>query len=259
LHYEMYYMQVGMSRSRVARPPAAPAPAGALGVKTVDRQGSDAILRPLNSRLIFLNPTNRGAPSAGAFPMFAVVRTGGKQYKVSPNDVIVVERLAGDAGSTVSLDDVLMVSDGAKTTVGTPTVSGAKVAAEVVDQARGDKIVVLKFRQRTRSFRRTKGHRQEITVLRVTEISAPGMTTARAEAKAARPKKAEAAEGDAEAAPTKATAPKSKRGAGKAQGSKKAQATKKAPAAKKAAAPKAKKKAPAKKAGKSKTKSKKDS
>ncbi len=187
--------------------------------------------------------------------MFAVVRTGGKQYKVSPNDVIVVERLAGDAGSTISLDDVLMVSDGAKTTVGTPTVSGAKVAAEVVDQARGEKIVVLKFRQRTRSFRRTKGHRQEITVLRVTEISAPGMTTARAEAKAARPKK-EAAEGEtAEAAPRKA---KSKRSAGKAQGAKKAAAAKKSPAAKKAkaAAPKKKAAAKGKSQGKSKAKSK---
>lgn len=187
--------------------------------------------------------------------MFAVVRTGGKQYKVSPNDVIVVERLAGDAGSTISLDDVLMVSDGAKTTVGTPTVSGAKVAAEVVDQARGEKIVVLKFRQRTRSFRRTKGHRQEITVLRVTEISAPGMTTARAEAKA-KPAKKEAAEGETPAAaPRKA---KSKRSAGKAQGAKKAEAAKKSPAAKKAkaAAPKKKAAAKGKSAGKSKAKSK---
>jgi large subunit ribosomal protein L21 len=145
--------------------------------------------------------------------MFAVVRTGGKQYKVSPGDIIVAERIAGDAGSTVQLDDVLMVSDGAKTSVGTPKVAGAKVAAEVVDQGRGEKIVVLKFRPRTRSFRRTKGHRQEITVLRVTEISAPGMTTARAEAKAVRPKKAETgeAEGDtAEAAPKKKAAAKSK-------------------------------------------------
>lgn len=181
--------------------------------------------------------------------MFAVVRTGGKQYKVSPNDVIVVERLAGDAGSTISLDDVLMVSDGAKTTVGTPMVTGAKVAAEVVDQARGEKIVVLKFRQRTRSFRRTKGHRQEITVLRVTEISAPGMTTARAEAKAAHPKKAEAT---TEAAPRTT---KSKRSAGKAVGAKKL-AAKKATASKSPALPKAKKKAAAKPAAKGKTKSK---
>ena len=186
--------------------------------------------------------------------MFAVVRTGGKQYKVSPNDVIVVERLAGDAGSTISLADVLMVSDGAKTSVGTPTVSGAKVAAEVVDQARGEKIVVLKFRQRTRSFRRTKGHRQEITVLRVTEISAPGMTTARAEAKAAPPKK-DAADETTAAAPRKA---KSKRSAGKAQGAKKAEAAKKSPAAKKAkaAAPKKKAAAKGKSSGKGKAKSK---
>jgi large subunit ribosomal protein L21 len=114
--------------------------------------------------------------------MFAVVRTGGKQYKVSPGDVIVAERLAGEAGATIELADILMVSDGAKTTVGTPTVAGAKIAAEVIDQARGEKIVVLKFKRRQR-YRRTLGHRQEQTILRVTEISAPGMTTAKAEAK----------------------------------------------------------------------------
>ena len=144
--------------------------------------------------------------------------------------MIVVERIAGDAGSTVQLDDILMVSDGSKTTVGTPTVAGAKVAAQVVDQARGEKIVVLKFRPRTRSFRRTKGHRQEITVLRVTEISAPGMTTAKAEAKPKRaPKAAAPAEGTeaVEAAPAKKSKGKT--------------AAKKAPAKKPAAKSKSKK------------------
>ena len=189
--------------------------------------------------------------------MFAVVRTGGKQYKVSPDDVIVVERLAGDTGSTIQLEDVLMVSDGAKTTVGTPRVSGAKVAAQVVDQARGEKIVILKFKRRQR-YRRTLGHRQEITVLRVTEISAPGMETARAAAKAERPKKAEAAEGATAEAALRKT--KSKRSAGKAEGAKK-QAAKKAAAPKSAAMPKNPKKKPAAKAagkGKGKSKSKKE-
>jgi large subunit ribosomal protein L21 len=164
--------------------------------------------------------------------MFAVVRTGGKQYKVSPGDVIVAERLAGAAGSTIELADILMVSDGAKITVGTPTVAGAKIAAEVVDQCRGEKVIVLKFRRRKRSERRTKGHRQEQTILRVTEISAPGMTTAKAEAKPKKaPKQAAAAETDtADAKPAK------KAKAGKTAGAAKAKA--KAPAKKTAKAKK---------------------
>jgi large subunit ribosomal protein L21 len=144
--------------------------------------------------------------------MFAVVRTGGKQYKVSAGDVIVAERLAGEAGSTIELADILMVSDGAKVTVGTPTVAGAKIAAEVVEQGRGEKIVVLKFKRR-KKYRRTLGHRQEQTILRVMEISAPGMTTAKAEAKPKKaPKKAAAAETatDAEAKPAKKAAAKGK-------------------------------------------------
>ena len=144
--------------------------------------------------------------------MFAVVRTGGKQYKVSAGDVIVAERLAGEAGSTIELADILMVSDGAKVTVGTPTVAGAKIAAEVVEQGRGEKIVVLKFKRR-KKYRRTLGHRQEQTILRVMEISAPGMTTAKAEAKPKKaPKKAAAEETatDAEAKPAKKAAAKGK-------------------------------------------------
>ena len=163
--------------------------------------------------------------------MFAVVRTGGKQYKVSPDDVIVVEHLAGEAGSTLALDDVLMVSDGVKVSVGTPTVTGARVAATVIDQARGDKIVVLKFKRRQR-YKRMMGHRQEITVLRVTEISAPGMTTARAEAKAKHVPKADVAEGAGEAGDEAAAAPakKARKSAGKPAG--KAAAKKAAPKAK---------------------------
>ena len=169
-------------------------PGRAATLRIVDSPGFGGILRALKNSLDW------------RVLMFAVVRTGGKQYKVSPDDIIVVERLAGDAGSTIELDDILMVSDGSKTSVGTPTVAGAKIAATVVDQARGEKIVVLKFKRRQR-YRRTMGHRQNITVLRVIEISAPGMTTAKAEAKPKHvPKVVEAsdAEGAVEAAPKKA-------------------------------------------------------
>lgn len=107
--------------------------------------------------------------------MFAVVRTGGRQYRVTPNDVIIVERLAGESGGTIALDDVLLVGDGNTTALGRPRVEGAQVAAEILDQARADKIIVFKFKRR-KKYRRTAGHRQNITVLRITEIRAPGMT-----------------------------------------------------------------------------------
>lgn len=102
--------------------------------------------------------------------MFAVIRTGGKQYKVANGDVIRVEKLAGEAGASITLDDVLMVSDGGNTTVGTPTVAGATVVAEVVAQDRNDKIIVFK-KKRRQNYRRKNGHRQEVTVLRVTGIN----------------------------------------------------------------------------------------
>jgi large subunit ribosomal protein L21 len=104
-------------------------------------------------------------------PMFAVVKTGGKQYKVASGDVIKVEKLLADAGSNVELDEVLMVGDDKGVTVGAPTVSGAKVAAEVLEQIRGPKITIFKKRRRKNS-RRSRGHRQSLTVLRVKEITA---------------------------------------------------------------------------------------
>jgi large subunit ribosomal protein L21 len=106
--------------------------------------------------------------------MFAVIRTGGKQYKVAHNEVIVVERMLGDSGSTVDLGDVLIVGDGTKTTVGKPVVDGAKVLATVVEHSRGEKITVFK-RKRRQGYRRTAGHQQEQTVLRISDITAPGM------------------------------------------------------------------------------------
>ena len=99
--------------------------------------------------------------------MFAVIQTGGKQYKVAKDDVIRVEKLAGEAGEQVVLDQVLMVGD----KVGAPTVAGATVTATVVAQARGPKIIIFKKRRRLNS-RRKNGHRQDLTILRITDIAA---------------------------------------------------------------------------------------
>jgi large subunit ribosomal protein L21 len=98
--------------------------------------------------------------------MFAVIKTGGKQYKVAKDDVIVVEKLPGEAGSTVTLDEVLMVGD----KIGAPVVAGAAVTATVVEQTRGEKIIVFK-KKRRQTYRRKNGHRQDLTVLRITDIA----------------------------------------------------------------------------------------
>lgn len=103
--------------------------------------------------------------------MFAVVRTGGKQYRVQKDDVIKVEKLDGKAGDKVTLDDVLFVNDGKASKIGEPTVKGASVTAELVAQDRGPKIVVFK-KKRRQNYRRKKGHRQDITVLRIKDIKA---------------------------------------------------------------------------------------
>jgi large subunit ribosomal protein L21 len=105
--------------------------------------------------------------------MFAVIRTGGKQYRVAEGDVIKVERLAdAEPGATIALSEVLMVGgEGADATVGAPLVAGASVAAEVIAQDRGPKIIVFK-KKRRQNYRRKNGHRQDLTVLRITGISA---------------------------------------------------------------------------------------
>jgi len=102
--------------------------------------------------------------------MFAVIRTGGKQYKVANGDVIRVEKLEGEAGASITLDDVLVVSDAGNTMIGTPTVAGASVNAEVVAQDRGPKIIVFK-KKRRQNYRRKNGHRQDLTILRITGIN----------------------------------------------------------------------------------------
>ena len=105
--------------------------------------------------------------------MFAVIRTGGKQYKVAKDDVIAVEKLAGEPGAMLELGEVLMVGgDGAEVATGTPLLAGALVTAELVEHRRADKIIVFK-KKRRHNYRRKNGHRQHQTVLRITEIS-PG-------------------------------------------------------------------------------------
>ena len=98
--------------------------------------------------------------------MFAVIKTGGKQYRVVSGDVIKVEKLEAEAGATIALDQVLMVGD----KIGAPTVAGASVTATVVEQTRADKVIIFK-KKRRQNYRRKKGHRQELTVLRITNIA----------------------------------------------------------------------------------------
>jgi large subunit ribosomal protein L21 len=124
--------------------------------------------------------------------MFAVVRTGGKQYRVAAGDKIVVEKLAGEAGDTITLGDVLIAGEGAELR---PT-DGLTVSAEIIAQAKGEKVIVFKKRRR-HNYRRKKGHRQQHTILKILGIGD--------EAKSAKPKKAAAAKGPAaEAAPAPA-------------------------------------------------------
>jgi large subunit ribosomal protein L21 len=124
--------------------------------------------------------------------MYAVIRTGGKQYRVTPEDVIVIEKITGDEGSIVEFAEVLMVGGDGSPQVGAPTVSGASVAGQVVTQGRGDKILVFK-KKRRKNYRRKAGHRQELTTVRITEILTGGKKPSKAKA-AAKPdaKKVEA-------------------------------------------------------------------
>ncbi len=102
---------------------------------------------------------------------FAVIRTGGKQYRVTPNAVLTVEKLEAEPGGTVTFHDVLALGGDGGLTLGAPTVPGASVTATVLEQTRGDKVLIFKKRRRKNS-RRKRGHRQHLTVLRIAEISA---------------------------------------------------------------------------------------
>jgi large subunit ribosomal protein L21 len=101
--------------------------------------------------------------------MYAVIKTGGKQYRVAADEVLTIEKVAGDAGATVEFTEVLMLGGSGNPKVGAPLVSGAKVTAEVVEQGRGDKVIAFKKRRRKNS-RRKRGHRQEQTVVKIKEI-----------------------------------------------------------------------------------------
>ncbi len=103
--------------------------------------------------------------------MYAVIKTGGKQYKVSPGDVLRVEKLDSKKGDTVEMKDVLLIADGDKMSVGKPNLSSASVTAEVMGDGRGEKILIFKHRRR-KGFRKTIGHRQDFTTIKVKEIKA---------------------------------------------------------------------------------------
>jgi large subunit ribosomal protein L21 len=171
--------------------------------------------------------------------MFAVVRTGGKQYRVAPGDKIVVEKLAGETGDSIKLDDILLAGEGSDL----KSLSGLTVTAEIIAQAKSDKVTVFKKRRR-HNYRRKAGHRQQLTILRITAIG-----DQKAEKKVAKPAAEKAPK--AEAAPAAAPAKEAK---APAKASKKAPAKAEKPAAK--APTKAEK--PAAKAAPAKAKSTKD-
>ncbi len=161
--------------------------------------------------------------------MFAVVKSGGKQYRVAKDDTLIVEKLAGEIGDIIEIGTVLMLGEEGKApTVGAPIVEKAAVFGEVIDQSRADKVIIFK-KQRRQNHRRKNGHRQEQTVLKIVEISPTG-TKPKAAEKKAPVKKAE----DQDAAPAKAAADKAKPAAKKEAAAKKPAAKK--PAAKKPAA-----------------------
>ncbi|ENN95474.1 50S ribosomal protein L21 [Bartonella vinsonii] len=114
--------------------------------------------------------------------MFAVIKTGGKQYRVVANQVVKVEKIIGNAGDVVEFNDILMVEQEGNTVVGVPVVAGALVTAEIVEQVRGRKVIAFKKRRRQNS-KRTRGHRQELTTLRILEILMGGSKPKKAVAK----------------------------------------------------------------------------
>ena len=154
--------------------------------------------------------------------MFAVIRTGGKQYRVAAEDVIKVEKVRGSPGEIVQFGEVLVVG-GDSVTLGQPTVAGASVAAEVLEQGRGPKIIAFKKRRRKNS-RRKRGHRQEFTLIRVTEILTDGVPAAPAAAEEAEhpqteaPKRKVGAKTQAKAAKKPSKTPAKKAGKPKSGG-----------------------------------------
>jgi len=101
--------------------------------------------------------------------MYAVIATGGKQYKVAVNEVVKIEELDAQVGANVEFDQVLMITDGSKTDIGTPYLANAKVTGEIVEEGRGEKICIIKFRRR-KHFMKRAGHRQNFTAVKITAI-----------------------------------------------------------------------------------------
>ena len=167
--------------------------------------------------------------------MYAVLTTGGKQYRVEAGSTLVVEKLAGEPGSSVTFDRVLLVGDGESVMVGTPTVAGASVVATVLGEELGEKIIVFKFKQKVK-YRRRTGHRQHLTRLRIDSISADGRTvTAEAAAPAPRARRAAETAETAEKAEKPKARTRSRSAAAKAAPAEKAEPADEAPAERKAA------------------------
>ena len=141
--------------------------------------------------------------------MYALVKTGGKQYRVAKDDTILVERIAADEGAEVILNDIVMLADGDKVTIGTPKVEGAAVSATVMRQTRGPKIIIFR-RKRRKNHRRTQGHRQDLTLLKINDIAedAKKLTAAKPTAKKPAAKKAAAKKPAAKKAAAKKPAAK---------------------------------------------------
>ena len=162
--------------------------------------------------------------------MYAVVKTGGKQYRVAKDDTILVEKLDAEEGQKVTLSDVMLLGEGDNVTVGTPVVANASVEAQVVSQTRGPKIIIFR-RKRRKNHRRTQGHRQDLTLLKITDINTSAKKAAAPAKKAAAPKTAEAEPASEKKAAAK-KAPAAKKTAAKKTAAKKAAAPKKAAAKK---------------------------
>ena len=141
--------------------------------------------------------------------MYAVLTSGGKQYRVEPGNTLIVERLAAEAGASITFDRVLLVGDGEAVTVGTPLVSGATVSATVLGEELGPKIIIFKFKQKA-TYRRRTGHRQHLTRVRIDGITANGKTESAPEAPAKAAKPARAKRPAAAMAPKPAARPAAK-------------------------------------------------
>ncbi|MCL4113063.1 UNVERIFIED_CONTAM: hypothetical protein GTU68_049985 [Idotea baltica] len=171
--------------------------------------------------------------------MYAVIKTGGKQYRVEPGNVLKVESLEAGIGEAVTFEEVLMIADGDDITIGTPTIASAKVVAEVIAHGRAKKVEIIKFKRRKHHQKRT-GHRQNFTQIQIQNINGKGTVAKKATAKTKAADKDEDAKAAKKPAAKKA-APKKEAAPAKAPAAKKEAAAEKKPAAKKASPAKAKK------------------